>query len=1121
MKRIFAFLLCLILLLGAVGVAPAVAQTGAALQADSATALGSQNAAPSAPYSPAASAELKSVYGDAATAPLLFYEDFSSANNIWSGEPISENRLSIENGYMQYTDTTDNTQIRKAVNAVNGVVRFASFDVMPQENDAYLGLLICYSSMHNYMLRLYVGDVNNSVNNAKVQLYKRADTTGDSYTLLKQSVLLHTLNIDTSFNQWITLSATLENGTIAVYADQQYLFTYTDPAPVLSGTVGVRCTKGNGRIDNIVVRGTALPAEEPDVSDTPTVYTDNFDDEAADTDPDYWIETYSNASIVSKEGYTESVLFTDDFSAASTLVSRGWALESTQTSGKMYTKANNLLLNASGSTNWLNYRVEADITIDESSTYNSSKSSVSGIIGRSTQGGQNGLEFALFVPTPNDTTGSVSPALRLYDRTNNKELAKVKFDYVPGTTYRLKMEMIDTVITCYVDNILYLTAIWTATPGTAGVHGNNFAAYYDNFKVTELKDYTVTTTYKDYFKTTTLPDGNVAYRGSADQFATTWLHVFEPNPVISADLYLSEVPTEGKAGVLGRYASLGGFVQGGYDFIEQKWYISTCEGVDFVPQTSYTDTALLSANTAYTLKLHISGITAKLYVNGTPVLECYVNQCGYVRVGLFVEDATACFDNVDVLIPSGAPVTPDVVSWTFYEDIYKHYLEVDVFGNEVLAFGNSSAMYSTDGGKTFVVGSGPYDVDARNYTSTIKVAEGKYLRILSGNMTAQVSEDQITWTTVATIVPANEIRNEYGLVVPLIHVSSMTKITLPNGKERIFLPIGFRRYNGGNSDPVGHITRVYYTDDGGYTWQQSKNDTTNIPGHDEPEDLSTMNPGTSFCEAKIVSCSDGTLRMYNTRNWATCMYYAESTDYGVTWSSWGTIPEMPCAISSFAVCEDPTAPGTWYMVYVKSIAYTPNTVTPRNHLVLCKTTDGKNWTEVMTLDRVTDTSFGSYNSIYQFVDPCLTVTEDYFYVGYARSNKAIPGSPHHDQRQQYLRIGRTDVHSHSYDNACDADCNTCSQVREVPDHVYEDDLDTDCNVCGGVREIAPAYMLGDLNQDNKVTDADAVHLLMHTFFPDTYPVAQDCDYNDDGKITDADATYLLMHTFFPGTYPIK
>lgn len=40
---------------------------------------------------------------------------------------------------------------------------------------------------------------------------------------------------------------------------------------------------------------------------------------------------------------------------------------------------------------------------------------------------------------------------------------------------------------------------------------------------------------------------------------------------------------------------------------------------------------------------------------------------------------------------------------------------------------------------------------------------------------------------------------------------------------------------------------------------------------------------------------------------------------------------------------------------------------------------------------------------------------------------------------------------HTYDNACDAVCNICDAVRQVPDHVYDHDCDVLCNVCGFER----------------------------------------------------------------------
>lgn len=68
--------------------------------------------------------------------------------------------------------------------------------------------------------------------------------------------------------------------------------------------------------------------------------------------------------------------------------------------------------------------------------------------------------------------------------------------------------------------------------------------------------------------------------------------------------------------------------------------------------------------------------------------------------------------------------------------------------------------------------------------------------------------------------------------------------------------------------------------------------------------------------------------------------------------------------------------------------------------------------------------------------------------------------------------------------------------------------------------IEPEYIVGDLNDDDEVTDSDAIYLMYHTFFPEDYPVKQDCDFDGDGEVTDNDAIYLMYHTFFPDEYPI-
>ena len=65
------------------------------------------------------------------------------------------------------------------------------------------------------------------------------------------------------------------------------------------------------------------------------------------------------------------------------------------------------------------------------------------------------------------------------------------------------------------------------------------------------------------------------------------------------------------------------------------------------------------------------------------------------------------------------------------------------------------------------------------------------------------------------------------------------------------------------------------------------------------------------------------------------------------------------------------------------------------------------------------------------------------------------------------------------------------------------------------------YITGDVNGDDEITDRDALYLLYHTIFGESYPIEQDCDYNNDEAVTDADALYLLYHTIFGDSYPLN
>ena len=128
--------------------------------------------------------------------------------------------------------------------------------------------------------------------------------------------------------------------------------------------------------------------------------------------------------------------------------------------------------------------------------------------------------------------------------------------------------------------------------------------------------------------------------------------------------------------------------------------------------------------------------------------------------------------------------------------------------------------------------------------------------------------------------------------------------------------------------------------------------------------------------------------------------------------------------------------------------------------------------------------------------------------------------------------------SHSYDHACDVDCNVCGATRQGSGHSYDNDCDATCNVCGARRTAShvydgaedmncnvcgaerPPYVVGDLDGNGAVTMDDAIYLLFAVNFPDSYPVSQLADYDKSGEVTMDDAIYLLFAVNFPESYPL-
>ena len=100
-------------------------------------------------------------------------------------------------------------------------------------------------------------------------------------------------------------------------------------------------------------------------------------------------------------------------------------------------------------------------------------------------------------------------------------------------------------------------------------------------------------------------------------------------------------------------------------------------------------------------------------------------------------------------------------------------------------------------------------------------------------------------------------------------------------------------------------------------------------------------------------------------------------------------------------------------------------------------------------------------------------------------------------------------------------------ITDVIEGVYDPETKTFTFQTDKFSTYALAYedkaegVSADFNGDGQVTDADAVYLLRHTLFPESYPLSGFADFNGDSQVTDADAVYLLRHTLFPESYPLN
>ncbi len=906
------------------------------------------------------------------------------------------------------------------------------------QRGAFPGIYACNSDEGYYHLRLEIKE-----GFKQLQLYRFVGGHGGGEGLASSTVERVTTVLPTDVFK-LTMTVT-DTHIYGYYNDVRYI-SYardaTDDAMLnIESHSGFRMLYCNATIDNFIVMGTRTERIEDALTDKDyaeaqgtytagTYFRDGFDNEIVGTTPGSWLQNnYANNWSVQKEKtLTDDVLFFEDFSTTPSWVKNGTVQNGAMLSGVGTTDSFNVSV-----TNMPEFVIEADIALHYGE---SSANLITGVLC------YKNYEFGL----TKDRTSGYS-GYRLYDRNtdpvateaNGKttaygQVSAGKYDFGWDESLHVTFMLKGGIFSGYINGQQVFS-----TP--------NSNHYTGNSKAVTLRTSTATATF-DNVKVS-VPSGATAgtnnvylYQPKDGQYTQSWLHVFDAAPIMSAKVKVANVMQDAQVGVITRYAVENSYVKAGYDFDAKKWFISYTPGIEYVTQTVYADSALpFNTETWYTLDLVTTGTNVYFSVNGELMASCQVDYLGYGRVSLVAQHLTAAFDDVYSYSPMGAPYDSGIIEQAMWDD-GGNYGELEILEevvnghNVILATRNSTVLASFDGGVTFT-NKHDYKIPATplGYVSTVKTYDnnGVFQNYVAVGYQYQAftSTDFKTWTGQGYIIEPTRIETaEDGTVNTyyyeeftdqvlsyidfkahaLDHISSFGLINIGNDTPRLMIPVGIRYLNETTDAIQGHYTRVFYSDDYGVTWHESVNNTRDITAYDGAQ-LQTD----SFCEAKFVGTGTQTVYMYCTRKWSPYVHYLRSLDGGVTWDptffgeqdgSGATGYAMPCATSSFGVSQDPLNPGTWYMVYVKDVPYTPTSIWPRNHFVLAKTTNGVDWEEIMTLDRYTSTPHPLSAELYQFLDPNILVTEDYIYVTYGRSDKYHADSVHNHQYARYYRIER-------------------------------------------------------------------------------------------------------------------
>ena len=492
----------------------------------------------------------------------------------------------------------------------------------------------------------------------------------------------------------------------------------------------------------------------------------------------------------------------------------------------------------------------------------------------------------------------------------------------------------------------------------------------------------------------------------------TWLHAFEQDVDVSARLKVAGLSDAARVGIPVRYNTAESQVFAGYVAASGTWQIAERRGADTEWEVlAESDPAELGVDTWRDVRVRAQGGSVTLSLDGAeePLLE--TDRAGHRTPGRVALEATAVdamFDDVSVTFLSGqGRVEEGVLDYTLGDGdgVYREGASVvELESGEIVIRHADELFRSQDDGETF-------SPDADHEWPENPFTHHSFLRLKSGALLTMISETESgaagddppnrframtsvdeggTWSSGGTTWDEfREWPENPGKAESIVMNDKLSQ----SSDGRIFYTVTFRRTIG---TKVGHDMEIYYSDDDGDSWTKAEQDSTDWAGeHDE------------FGEGKVIEATDGTLRLLTPYNDEDGIMQSISRDGGVTWEGASVTPGLMQARSSFGVArsEEP-ADGAYFMVWVLNDRLDHATgFLPRSRLALATSTDGINWQYVMDLDRWVGPRAENGQPVVQFVDPGITVTEDYVYVTSGRSEYAEDGN-HFGQRLRVYRVDR-------------------------------------------------------------------------------------------------------------------